>query len=52
MDQILTEKGVTLIGEAAKMYVIYKYFDSILFFLCVIILGFAIYKGMKYIVDN
>lgn len=52
MEQMLTDKGVVLLGEAAKMYVTYKYIDSILGFICLCIFGFGIYKLFKYVIDN
>jgi len=56
MESIVTEKGVTLLGEAAKAYITYKYFDSILAFSALIIIfgvvSFALYKGLKYMADH
>jgi hypothetical protein len=48
MEQAMTEKGIVLMGEAAKAYVTYKYFDSILGFATVmIILGGIVFFFYK-----
>jgi len=48
IEQVLTDKGVVLMGEVANRYITYKYFDSILAFLCVLLIiggiGWLIYK--------
>ena len=52
MESVITSKGITLMGEAANAYVTYKYFDSCLTFAILVIVGYCIYKGVKYMADH
>jgi len=43
----MEEKGIILIGEAAKQYVYFKYFDSILIFITIFLGGWLIWRLIK-----
>ncbi|HHT9146877.1 MAG TPA: hypothetical protein ACFYD4_14580 [Candidatus Wunengus sp. YC61] len=43
----MEEKGVVLLGEAAKLYVYYKCFDSVLVFITVFLGGWLIWRLFK-----
>jgi hypothetical protein len=44
MEQMIPEKGIVLMGEAANRYITYKYFEAFLVLAIFVGLGWLLYK--------